>query len=352
MNPITPEGLALAGVLDEFYSAYLDLYGLFEEIHKQKYGDDPWFFPDIRLNSRKIRYPVMKTLNDLFLKYYYLFVPNKDIIIWDKDIYYDFFIVYYHIKPKEKYRYHEKGFLQAQTGKWAIISFNAFLINISNILAKMLIIYEKKEGRKTSFSDCIEKIAQHFKVSSEMLGKEIIVPEDKIVPITNKPLFIFKNLTTTSCSRQNHNLKSARYVAKHTLDSSQFLLPTHYCESCEKYLIGEYSLRLYEKTFGRFLLDRKQDSEVSTGLKTMSPESKLHELGYNVEQGGPNKTERQRLLIKVLENKYLTYFQVCSTIENNIRLFSTRPRYIDAVHKWQDDLKFIGDYVLEHPELK
>ena len=55
---------------------------------------------------------------------------------------------------------------------------------------------------------------------------------------------------------------------------------------------------------------------------------------------------RRSLLVYLLDHKRITHFEICSTIEQNIRLFQFSYRHQLAVTKWKSDLKYIGDYII------
>jgi hypothetical protein len=73
-------------------------------------------------------------------------------------------------------------------------------------------------------------------------------------------------------------------------------------------------------------------------------ESKLHQLGYNVVEGNMTAFERQNLLVTLLNGKYISFFEIVSTIEQNIRMFQSHYKMQNAVQKWRHDLKFINEF--------
>lgn len=81
-----------------------------------------------------------------------------------------------------------------------------------------------------------------------------------------------------------------------------------------------------------------------------SAESKLHSLGYNVIKGNMSETERERLLIHLIDNNLISYVELCATIEQNINIFKNSYIHRFAVEEWKTDLKAIGNYILKHPE--
>lgn len=68
-------------------------------------------------------------------------------------------------------------------------------------------------------------------------------------------------------------------------------------------------------------------------------------LGYNVRDGEMTEQERQLLLLQLLNNNSVSYFEACRDIEQAIRLFSGRPKYEPSIMKWKKDLRFLGDYI-------
>ena len=115
-------------------------------------------------------------------------------------------------------------------------------------------------------------------------------------------------------------------------------------------MIGEYTLRLYQKSYGTLLLEKRTADQALDAFYLLNTESKLHTLGYNVSEGVYTEKDRHDLLIMLLNEKYITYYEICSTIEDNIKRFSSQVKYINAVQKWKNDLKYLGDYILTQTE--
>ena len=124
---------------------------------------------------------------------------------------------------------------------------------------------------------------------------------------TNDTLYIFDRLSNVSCYKSEHPIISARYVATVARTAQKISLPVHYCDYCKKYFIGSKTLAVFEKTFGKLIIEKKDISEMEFKFGCFSAESKLHSLGYNVIKGNLSEEERERLLIYLLENRHIRY---------------------------------------------
>ena len=87
------------------------------------------------------------------------------------------------------------------------------------------------------------------------------------------------------------------------------------------------------------------DCSAANDSDFFTAESPLHQLGYNVIAGKLTEKERQTILVKIYEKKWLTFFQIQRDLEKAIRIFQYRSHYQAAVMKWKSDLYFISEYV-------
>ena len=124
-------------------------------------------------------------------------------------------------------------------------------------------------------------------------------------------------------------------------------LPVHYCEDCDRYMIGSRSLALFKEFCGNFIVNTKLLIPNTDREWEMLGESKLHKMGYNVIDGKLSLLERQNILIGLLEGKHLSFFEIVATIEQNIRMFESNPKMQKAIEKWRCDLEFINHYVID-----
>jgi hypothetical protein len=164
--------------------------------------------------------------------------------------------------------------------------------------------------------------------------------------ITNEVLYLFENLSSISCYKNNHPVIPKHFIAISVKENRKIKLPVHYCNYCRKYFIGKKTLSLFEKEFGKCILEKRMESDLKKNFKNFCTESKLHQLGYNVIDGNLTDEERKRLLVYFLNSNCITYLEICSSIEQNIQLFQNSYRHELAVKKWKEDLKFIGEYIL------
>ena len=125
------------------------------------------------------------------------------------------------------------------------------------------------------------------------------------------------------------------------MGAGKVTFPVHYCTHCQKYFIGEKTLQLFEKNYGKMRIVRKAMGESDDFSGELNAESKLHQLGYNVSDGKSDE-ERQALLKYLLKKNYISYFEMARIIEWNINHAQNKPY---ARPKWESDLKFIGEYI-------
>lgn len=101
-------------------------------------------------------------------------------------------------------------------------------------------------------------------------------------------------------------------------------------------------MKLFEKNYGKLLIEKRKLTDAGDTFSAFNPESRLFQLGYNVSDNRTD-TERQQLLVALLENKKITYLDIVKCIEQNIRIHTNKPL---AMAKWKRDLKYIGEHVL------
>lgn len=190
--------------------------------------------------------------------------------------------------------------------------------------------------------DVDARIADRMK----MRQSECVVPQSLDHPPTEAPLFVFDALNNTVCKTNKHRVVSQKYYASHVDGKSTVVLPVHYCETCDRHMIGSLSLSLFREFSGKFIAQITKLYSDGNNEWNLQRESKLHQLGYNVVDGKLSLAERQNILISVIEGKQLTFFEVVATIEQNIRIFESNYRMQNAVVKWRTDLKFINEYMM------
>ena len=160
-------------------------------------------------------------------------------------------------------------------------------------------------------------------------------------------LIIYRSLNTISCRSKEHEIIPGKRIVSLAANPNQSVsLPIHICQTCHKEFVGEQTYRAFIKEYGRLLIKPCMDCTItSSEFDCFPPESKLHMLGYNIRDGEMTEQERQLLLLQLLNNNSVSYFEACRDIEQAIRLFSGRPKYEPSVMKWKKDLRFLGDYI-------
>ena len=118
-----------------------------------------------------------------------------------------------------------------------------------------------------------------------------------------------------------------------------------FTNNCGKIFIGNEALKLYEKNFGKLVIDSQKDTPIENDYAFYSNESKLHQMGYNVVAGEYSEKQRQDILVHLYEKGIMSVFEIERDIENAIHIFKYRRKYQLAVSKWKTDLEFFQKYI-------
>lgn len=330
----TPANLAVLGALDDFYDVYCAIESVYDKQRKlyvEQNGSEKTLWPmDLDEMARK---EVRNLCEPLINKYKYLFDPDQGYIFATA---FGFRVFSYLNVTTDFVNF-------KQTVKY--ISFREFLERFQLVVIRILHKRITKEKPKYAFERLVAEI--NARIDSLARAKASTCKVDiSSSPATTAPLYLFDMLSSTLCYRNNHPVVPACFVADLANGTGQLILPVHYCNYCEKYFIGTKTLAQFEKDYGKVIVDRRKMSDTDDGFSSFRTESKLHQLGYNVIDGNMSEEERRRLLIYLLDHKRITYLEICSTIEQNIRLFQFSYRHQLAVTKWKSDLKYIGDYII------
>ena len=338
ISAMTESNMAYLGILDELFDLYNCICDVFEAEYKKtgkELGElNTYDFSVEQCVKRQYR----KLFEDFFKKYSYLFIDPPGRIHASAWLFESYSII--HIEVKDPLIF-----------KARFESFGSFLRNIQELALRFILRQERKQKPLCDRDDVKKKINDHIWAEVTKAVDKIRIPISSNVDLSEQPLYIFDSLSSTSCSRNNHPVLAAPFYANKIDGTGVIALPTHYCSLCDKYLIGRITLNLYDKSFGKVLVERRNADE-DEDFSSFQLESRLHQFGYNVIDGELSESERQNLLLSLLQNKKMDYFSICKTIEQNIVLFRSNPKFQLAILKWRRDLKFLGDYILEHPELK
>lgn len=230
----------------------------------------------------------------------------------------------------------------------SLLSFPAFLVELEFLVLRILHTRKTYTLPKISLEMVYTELDHHIKAVTEQCKKDRLAPREYSGDTDENILIIYKLLTLISCNQNNHTVVPTKYFADLLDGTGRVALPVHHCETCGKYFIGRKTLDIYQKIYGRFYIRTKIEkygcskSPFGTDLNF---ESELHSMGYNVVQGKLSTKERRDILLYLLNNKKLSYFQICRNIEMCINIFNNSPMHAAAVSKWESDLLFIGEYV-------
>lgn len=229
------------------------------------------------------------------------------------------------------------------------ITFRFFLKELSNLIVR--IVFMRTHHDKPNISEQFIREQINKNVTTELLKAEqqrFKKTKNDFVPISSE-LIVFHSLSLISCNHKKHKVIPKMYTADLVNKSVPITIPVHYCETCGRCFVGERTLSIYEKMFGKIFVKLSYE-EVRThngkAFSNFSDESLLHRLGYNVIEGKFTEHERRELLVYFLEHQKISYFEMCRDLENAIRIFQNVETHKNAVEKWTSDLSYICEYML------
>lgn len=332
---LNASNLAVLGALDDFYDAYCMIEAIYdkhkEQFYEQNDADKTLWPMDLDKMARK---EVRVLCEPLINQYLYLFTQDEKHIFATA---YGFQIFSF---------LHVTAIPEQMKFDFRYVSFKEFLEYLQTVVARILHNRIIRDKPKYAFERLTVEIDNRINSIAKEKASTCKINATCVEAATAAPLYLFDVLSSTQCYRQNHPVVPARFVADFANGNGQLILPVHYCNYCNKYFIGTKTLAQFEKDYGKVIVERRKmtdDGDVFSGFRT---ESKLHQLGYNVIDGNMSEEERRRLLVYLLDHNRISYLDMCSTIEQSIRLFENSYRHQLAVSKWKSDLKYIGDYVI------
>lgn len=336
---VTPSHLAVLGILDEVYTAYKeinDLYmGVINNNVEPRFGRCTWDESEIRNYCVP---KVKKILNAFYLEHLSMFTTEYEIIFANSNslIGIDFYIRKMSIaKDIGYYIYNYKP-----------ISFQMFLFYLRLIVARVIVQRKKQEGIIVN----IEKIMSEIDLRILSLSSQAFLNRKTTycdTSINRSGLIVYKSLNSIYCRINQHTIdKTERLIPLIGSSHKAVLVPIHKCKTCGREFIGLETYKAFTGEYGHLVFERlyEENDRGSGRFSKYAAESKLHKLGYSVIDGELSENERHRLLVQLLENKWMTYFEMCKDIENAISIFDGRDAYLLAIKKWRDDLKYIGEY--------
>ena len=304
---------------------------------------------------------ILSDLNRVLGRYLEIFgVSGLKIIIQESHLkYFDFFDenrvhnIDFEIRMNQEwankgYAWVEQKYLSDMNSLYTIqntmIGFDQFLDYFRR--AVMRCICEEKQKNDTVYTIFQARRDVETSIGAYMkrCHHESMVSLNEKMELTEAPLYLYDALKSISCKREKHQIVPAKYYTMHMDGKNAIVLPVHFCVHCRKYLCGRISYSLFKLHFGRVGIITQELSDESN-CWNIHGESMLHQLGYNVVEGKMSSSERQNLLVSILESKQMTFFEIVASIEQNIRIFETNYRMKNAVQKWKEDLLFVNEYM-------
>lgn len=229
----------------------------------------------------------------------------------------------------------------------AFISFEQFIVNIEVVFRRAILEERRKTNPDITSFQNRDDIAKHAYTVVERRKKEYPSVGASILQLSSQPLHLYGLLHNTTCFQRKHPLQTKLYYAKKQNCKDIVALPVHYCPQCNKYMMGELSFSLFGECFGNFCVQIRKDSDCKSKFDDFEAASELYRLGYTVRAGKLSEYKRRRLLVDILESGMMTFDQVASTIEDDIKRGQNNPIFVNAVPKWHRDLKYINEYVAQ-----
>lgn len=322
---LNPKNLALLGLLDDFYQLYYDV----DQIYSNEFEQSEWN-SDI---DKKVRNKIRNLLDGFFKVTTYVFTQEYPII-HPNTISLNIARAFVDVKHPQPLRLEYK-----------MVAFGKFLTVLQDMVA--VIIQQRKRHEKTNIT--IER-------ATELINENILLLigncyTDHTPTPTAEPdrLIVFKSLSHISCNVKRHIIDSDIVLVETIKDNKVVKLPIHSCKTCGRLFIGAQTLTVFEEMYGRMLIRTTADvTPKIDSFDYFNSESELHQYGYNVVEGELSESERHTILIRLLETKKMTEFQIKRDIENAIRLFCNDSRFVNAVPKWKKDLIFLSEFSLTH----
>jgi len=357
---LTSENLAMDGTVEQFYELYSFIYDTYIDCIRQS-GN---FMPDPYCFDRSVLGIIIKPFEKLVSRRIKLFTREYNYIrlSFDDFKYFSFFDKEkeQHFKWKAEFYLSHKNraltkeellYCKEDNGDFhfekTAIGFEKFLVVLKLVVARAIYRIKKSEGIECTPFEIRDWVESAIEVRMRRRREECKVHLATTIPPTDATLYLFESLNSTRCKRWNHNVVPKTFCAGLEDGVKTVMLPVHYCTECKKYMMGTISYRIFIDRFGKFTQLINKSESLFDEPWGIDGESKLHSLGYTVVEGKFSSIERQKMLERFLDSNQISFFEMVSTIEQNIRLFSGQGRFYRAVQKWKDDLKHISEYELK-----
>lgn len=215
--------------------------------------------------------------------------------------------------------------------------------------------HKNKQVKDTEFSPSINTqiILDKARVKGYIEAKNVADIDFKLIediPILLSKKTLLVRATTTKCTSKNHTMKDVICLVNVTngYETVPVQVPAVYCSDCNKYYILENHFNelvrkgrilckvMYNNRY--YYYDDYYDFD-------FNDESILKMMGYSVsERDGPTTERRREILQKAVDYHIMTRNEICSHLNNMIKLRLNNPYMSDAIDKWEADIEYISNY--------
>lgn len=153
------------------------------------------------------------------------------------------------------------------------------------------------------------------------------------------------------CTNNRHDIIDLTATIRIAQPNGKILtynIPAAYCKECDAYFVLKKDYKI-AKSNGKILcpiIDLTREVTQKSKTKNLSSsESRVHQLGYNVQKGSEyTKEQRQLILANIMENTNISKHEIESCITRPMMQHKNQANYADAVLAWQQDLEFVKNY--------
>lgn len=153
------------------------------------------------------------------------------------------------------------------------------------------------------------------------------------------------------CNNENHNIIDIIAKLRIVFPNGKidfYYVPAAYCKDCNKYFMLKKDFDDVKK-HGTILCEiigtEKSLLHISSKKYQSTSESRIHQLGYNVQKGfGLTNNQREIILANIVENTNITKHEISSHIQRCINQHKKQQNYKDAVQCWHHDYEFVSNY--------
>lgn len=197
-----------------------------------------------------------------------------------------------------------------------------------------------------SNADTCSSYRTNLKEVQSDIKNKIIKHDINIVGITT--IVLSDNRKCTNNRHSIIDLNAKIRIAQPNGEVSIYCIPAAYCQECDTYFVLKSDFKIAKST-GKILcpiIDLTNEGEKKNkGKNLASSESRIHQLGYNVQRGSNyTKEQRQLILANIMENTNISKHEIELCITRPMMQHKNQPNYAEAVLAWQQDLEFIKNY--------